>query len=185
MKKLILTTLAAGLFTPAALINAQEPPKMPAPAKEHQWLNQFVGQWESEVEITMAPGQPPLKTKGAENCRSIGGFWLISEGKSEMGGALFEHLMTLGFDPAKQKYTGTWVDSMSSYQWKYEGTVDATGKVLTLDTEGPCPMKPGQLVKFKEVTEFKSPDHRTFTSSMQNDDGTWFTLVKGESRRKK
>ena len=90
----------------------------------------------------------------------------------------------LGYDAEKRKYVGTWVDSMNSYLWKYEGSVDASGKVLTLETVGPSPLKPG-LVRFKEVTEFRSKDHRVFTSSMQNDDGTWVTLVTADYRRKK
>ena len=74
---------------------------------------------------------------------------------------------------------------MLNYMWKYEGTVDAAGKVLTLETEGPSMMKPGQMAKYKDVTEFKSKDQRAFTSSMLGDDGKWVTIVKVDSRRKK
>lgn len=45
-------------------------------------------------------------------------------------------------------------------------------------------MKPGALVKFKEVTEFKSPDHRVFVSSMQDEKGNWIPLMRGAARRK-
>ena len=73
---------------------------------------------------------------------------------------------------------------MSSYQWKYEGTTDAAGKILTLETEGPCPLAPGKLLKFKEVTEIKSEDHKVFTSSVQGEDGKWTTMVKVDFHRK-
>ena len=129
----------------------------------------------------MEPGKPPMKSKGIEVCRAIGGLWVIGEGKSDMG----SHLLTLGYDPEKKKYIGTWIDSMLNYMWKYEGTVDAAGKVLTLETEGPSMMKPGQMAKYKDVTEFKSKDQRAFTSSMLGDDGKWVTIVKVDSRRKK
>ena len=158
---------------------------MPVPVKEHEWLQQFVGEWEGEAEIHMEPGKPPVKSKGSETVRRLGGFWIISEGKSDMMGAPFNHVLTIGYDPDSKKYVGAWVDSMTSHLWKYEGTVDPTGKVLTLETEGPCPQKPGKLSKFREVTEFKSKDHRVFTSSMQGEDGKWTTLVTGNSRRKK
>jgi hypothetical protein len=82
-------------------------------------------------------------------------------------------------------YVGTWVDSMTSYLWTYQGAVDDTGKVLTLETRGPCPQAPGKLSQFREVIEIKSADHRTFTSSMLQDDGKWTTLVNIQFWRKK
>ena len=180
MKKLVITILGAAAFAAATFVHAQVPP-MPEPTKEHEWLKQFVGEWESELEVFMEPGKPPMKSKGTEVCRAIGGLWVIGEGKSDMG----SHLLTLGYDPEKKKYIGTWIDSMLNYMWKYEGTVDAAGKVLTLETEGPSMMKPGQMAKYKDVTEFKSKDQRAFTSSMLGDDGKWVTIVKVDSRRKK
>ena len=158
---------------------------MPAPVKEHEWLQRFVGEWEGEAEIYMTPGQPPMKSKGTETARMLGGFWLIAQGKSEAMGQPFQHVLTLGYDTESNKYVGTWVDSMSGYLWKYEGTVDPSGKILTLESEGPCPMKPGQLSKFREVTEFRSDDHRVFTSSILGDDGKWQTVLTVNSRRKK
>jgi len=73
---------------------------------------------------------------------------------------------------------------MSGFLWKYVGSVDDAGKVLTLESEGPCPMKPGQMSKFKDVTEFKSDGHRVFTSSMQGEDGKWITIMTGSAHRK-
>ena len=45
--------------------------------------------------------------------------------------------MTLGFDPQKGGYVGTWIGSMTSFLWIYRGTLDRVEKILTLDTEGP------------------------------------------------
>jgi hypothetical protein len=158
---------------------------MPQPVKEHQWLQQFVGEWDTQTEINM-PGMPaPIKAQGTETVRSIGGFWIVGEGTSTMEGmGTMTGIVTLGYDPEKQKYLGTWIDSMTSTLWKYEGTVDAEGKKLTLHTEGPCPIKPG-IVKFTETVEFKSKDHRIFTSSFQNDDGSWVKMVTVNQHRKK
>jgi hypothetical protein len=159
--------------------------QMPKPTKEHEWLQKFVGEWESEAEITMDPTQPPMVGKGSESTRMIGGSWIIAQGMSEMMGMPFESVLTLGFDPRKNKYVGTWVDSMSGYLWLYEGEVDAAGTTLSLDTRGPGPDNPDGLTSFKEVTVFKSPDHRVFTSTMQAADGSWKTCVTVHSRRKK
>jgi hypothetical protein len=185
MKKLIFASVGLALLSSATLTLAQEPPQLPPPVKEHEWLKHFVGEWESDMEVVMAPGQPPVKGKSSEIARNLGGFWVVSEGKGEMMGMPFSHILTLGYDPDKKKFVGTWIDSMGSYLWNYVGTVDATGKILTLETEGPCPTEPGKNSKFREVTEFKSADHRVFTSSIQQDDGTWHTMVTIHSRRKK
>ncbi|MGI8602057.1 MAG: DUF1579 domain-containing protein [Verrucomicrobiales bacterium] len=185
MKKTMIAWFAVALLSGATLLEAQELPKMPPPVKEHAWLQQFAGEWESDVEIFMEPGKPPMKAHGIENARMIGGFWVVADGKGEMMGMPFIHQLTLGYDPEQKKYVGTWIDSMSSYLWKYQGSVDASGKKLTLETEGPCPMAPGKLSKFKEITEFKSNDHKVFKSEMLGDDGKWRTVVTVDSRRKK
>lgn len=189
MKTKAIAGLIVALLNGAIFLHAVEDtpkmPEMPPPVKEHTWLQNFVGEWVTDVEVTMVPGQPSMKGKGTERTRMLGGFWIVAEGTGEMPGmGTMNSILTLGYDPQKKKYVGTWVDSMMSYLWKYEGTLDPTGKILKLETEGPCPTKPG-LSKFKEVTEFKSKDHRVFTSSILGDDGKWTTMVTGHARRKK
>ena len=184
MKTLILSRLAAVLLATVPFVHAQEMPQMPKPTKEHEWLQQFAGDWDYEVEIFMEPGKPPMKANGTEVARMIGGFWVVGESKGAMGDMPFTNITTFGYDPVKKKYIGTGIDSASSTLWQYEGTVDATGKILIFETEGPCPMRGGQMTKFRQVVEFKSKDHRVFTSSALGDDGKWVVNVIVNSRRK-
>jgi hypothetical protein len=183
MKRIQIAAVVLSLFI-AVGAAAQEMPEMPKPQKEHEWLRQFAGTWENEGEAT-PPGQPTVRFNGTETTRMLGGFWMISEGKSEMMGVMGESLLTMGYDPEKKKYVGTWVDSMNSHLWKYEGDLDATGKILTLNSEGPCPFKGGKLTKFKEILEVKGPDQKVFTSSYQEDDGSWVKVMTMTSRRRK
>ena len=184
MKMRYILCVAAAIAAGLCKVSAQEPPKMPEPVKEHKWLEQLTGEWESEVEAFI-PGGPSMKGKSTETGKMMGGFWLVSNGAGEMMGMKVSTMLTLGYDPDKKKYVGTWVDSMTSMLWRYEGTVDDSGKKLTLDTEGPCMMKGNQITKFKEVMEIIDKDNKVFTSSMMGDDGKWVPIMKVTSKRKK
>jgi Protein of unknown function (DUF1579) len=162
-----------------------EMPEMPKPTKDHAWLEQLAGKWDTETEIFAIPGQPPIKVKGEENSRMIGDFWYLAEAKGDMMGMPYTGIMTLGYDAEKKSYVGTWVDSMGGYMWNYTGTVGDGGKTLTLETKGPCPMKPGQIVDFKEVFEINDKDHKVFTSSMKDEDGKWTKIMTVSYKRKK
>jgi hypothetical protein len=162
---------------------AQEP-KVPSPQKEHEWLKQLEGDWVTESEAVMGPGQAPVKCKWSEVVRSIGGFWTIGEMKSDIMGTPVTGIMTLGYDPKIKKYIGSWVCSVDGHFWKYEGTVDAAGKVLTLNTEGPNMAAPGKMTKMKDVIEIKSKDHKVLTSYMQGDDGQWVRIMTMNGWRK-
>ena len=164
---------------------AQEPPEFPTASREHQLLEKFAGEWETESTGSMGPDQPPVKMKGTINGEMLGSFWVISHFEGNVMGMDFRAVQTIGYDPAKQKYVGTWVDSMMGHLWKYEGTLDETGKILTLEAEGPNHMEAGKITKFRDSYEFKSPDHIVARSAMLGDDGAWVTFMTGHSRRKK
>ena len=167
-----------------SIVRAQQPEmKMPTPTKEHEWLGQLVGEWDSDMEAVMQPGQPPMKCKGTESVRKLGGFWVIGQGQGEMMGMKVQSVMTLGYDVNKKKYVGTWVDSMQNHMWKYEGTVDEAGKVLTLETEGPN-MMTGGMSKFRDVIEVKGKDQKELRSMIQMPDGKWFTFATAKYTRK-
>jgi Protein of unknown function (DUF1579) len=156
------------------------------PQKEHQWLQQLVGEWTYEAEATMEPGQPPSKFEGFESVRSLGSLWILAEGHGEMPGCgTATTLLTLGYDPQKQRYVGTWIGSMMTHLWVYDGTLDAAERVLTLNAEGPSFADEGKMVQYKDVIEFTSEDHRVLTSHMLGDDGEWHGFMRANYRRMK
>jgi hypothetical protein len=163
----------------------QESTMKTEPQKEHQWLQRLVGEWTLEGEA-MEPGQPPAKYTGTESVRSLGGLWILAEGQGEIPGVgAATWIMTLGYDPQKKRYVGTWIGSMMTHLWVYNGELDPDGRVLTLDAEGPNMTAEGKMTKFKDVIEFKSDDHRMLTSHMLGDDGKWQQLMTATYRRKK
>lgn len=144
------------------------------PQKEHQWLQKLVGEWTYESEASMGTDQPPVKWTGTETVRSLGELWFLAEGQGEMpDGDPATTLMTLGYDPKKQRYVGTWIGSMMTYLWQYDGELDAGETVLTLNSDGPSMTDDEKLGKYKDAIEFKSDDHRVLTSHMLGDDGQW------------
>jgi len=155
------------------------------PQKQHAWLQQLVGEWAYESECAMEPGKPPEKFKGTENVRSIGGLWVQGESCGEMpGGGIANMVITLGYDPQRKLFVGIFIGSMMTHLWLYEGTLDASEKVLTLNTEGPDCTGAEKSVKYKDVIELKSADHRVLTSHMQGDDGNWIVIMTANYRRK-
>jgi hypothetical protein len=184
-KKFAIAGLVVTLLATPSLLWAQDAPKLPPPQKEHEWLKQLEGEWETEAEARLEPGKPPMKSKGTESVRTVGGFWVVAENKFTAFDTPCTGVMTLGYDVMKKKYVGTWIDSMNSHLTNYEGTVDEAGKTLTLLAEGPDSTTPGKLSKFKDVIEMKSKDHKVLTSSIQGDDGKWVTFLTVNYRRKK
>ena len=163
---------------------AQEAPKAATPEKEHEWLAQLAGEFTTDAEAVFSPELPPFKCSGTATARTVGGFWIVNEHKSEPMGVPMLGIMTVGYDPAKKKFVGTWVDSMTSHMWKYEGSLDKTGKILTLEAEGPSMTDPSKMGKYRDVIEVKSDDHRVLTSAMQGADGKWTTFMTMNYRRK-
>ncbi len=183
MKRIPTTCFVVALAFGSSLASAQEMPDMPKPQKEHEFLNKFVGEWDTEMKAEAIPGMPAMECTGTQKARMLGGFWIVSEGKGEMMGQPIESIMQLGYDAKKKRYVGTWSDSCNDHMWKYEGTVD--GETLTLNTEGPNMMEPEKMSNYREVIDFKSPDHYTFTSSIEGEDGKWTTFMTADFKKKK
>ena len=160
------------------------------PQKEHQWLQKLVGEWTSESECAAGPDQPAMKLKGTESVRSLGGLWTLAEGQGEMpGGGVAKMLMTLGYDPQRKRYVGTWVGSMMTHLWVYDGELDASGRVLTLNAEGPRfgpgGTPDGTMAKYQDIIEFLSDDHRVLRSQTPDEDGNWKQFMSAHYRRTK
>jgi hypothetical protein len=94
-------------------------------------------------------------------------------------------VLTLGYDPQKQRFVGTWVGSMMAYLWVYDGELDAAQRVLTLNSDGPSMSGDGSMAKYRETIEFENDDHRVFTSRALGDDGSWQQLMTATYRRKR
>ena len=108
----------------------------PGPGPEHQTLKEAVGTWNVDCTFYMDPSQPPMVCEAKETIEMLGEFFTVSLFEADFGGMDFKGRATLGFDPERKKFTGTWIDSMSPHMFPYEGDYDAATKTLEMSGQG-------------------------------------------------
>jgi hypothetical protein len=152
---------------------------MAKPRAEHGFLEKLVGTW--DVTSDMSAGMDWV-----EEVRSLHGLWIVAEGTGEMpdGAGSATTMLTLGHDAAKGKYVGTWLGSMMDNLWVYEGELEPDGRTLSLYTIGPA-MSGDGMADYREQITFLSDDHRTFTSSAKQPDGSWNQFMEAHYHRRK
>ncbi len=179
MKKFAILSIAIALFVSGVLAQSRKL------AKDHEWLKQLVGEWDAQFKMYMQPDQPPAESAGTDSVRALGNHWIVAESKFTMMGAPYSGRLSLGYDPQKKHFHGTWIDSFGGYLWVYKGTLSDAGDTLTLETEGPSIQSPDKTARYKEVIQITGKDSRMFTSSMETDHGTRMKILTVEYRRKK
>lgn len=176
-KSLLVAVLSVAL---GAVAWAQQPP---APGPEHDLLKQDVGTWDANVEYWSAPNTPPSVSKGVSTISMLGSFWQIEEFKSEFHGMPFEGRGQTGYDAAKKKYVGVWVDSASTGLNLSESSYDPKTRILDGWGEGAGP--DGKPVKSHGVTEWKDPDTKVFSMYSPGPDSKDFLALRITYKRRK
>lgn len=135
----------------------------------HKLLASFNGTWNYTVKMWMNgdPSSKPQESKGTATRRSLmDGRYVVMEvkGKMQMPGADgkphdmdFNGMGMEGYDNAKQKFVGTWIDNMGTGIMMSEGTYDAATKTFTYT--GEFVMMPGMTQKIREVVKAPDKDH--------------------------
>src|SRR6476660_5111880 len=140
MKRLMFVGIAVGVSCLTLAVKAQD--SKSDDQSPYKLLAKEEGVWDAEIKM-MAPGTDgkteTTTSKGVETNRILAGKWLLSDFKGEMFGSTFEGHGTYGYDAKKNKYIGTWVDTMSVRIDALEGTYDEKTKTLTLNSESEAP----------------------------------------------
>lgn len=153
--------------------------EIPRPQAEHSFLEQLVGTWD------VTAGTMEEDQTWTEVVRSLNGIWFVAEGNGQMpGGGDATTILTLGYDPAKGKYVGTWLGSMMNHLWVYEGEVSGDGKTLSLYTTGPDFEDPGKTGEYREQITLQDKDNRVFSSSSKQPDGSWKKFMEARYTRR-
>lgn len=141
---------------PQAMMAAYE--KAGEPTEQHKLLQRSVGKWNITIKSWMDPKQPPMESKGtAEGKALLGGRYVQTDVTSDMMGKPFSGVAVNGYDKAKKKFVGTWIDSMSTGIMRSEGTADASGNTMTVQTVSTDPIT-GKDSKMRVVGTWEGTD---------------------------
>jgi hypothetical protein len=151
---------------------------------EDEWLHQLVGEWEWESDAPVEAGKESQDHRGSETVRSLGGIWIISEGRGNApDGTPSTTIMTLGYSPGRNKFVGTFVASSMTDLWIYEGFIDRDSNALVLDTEGPSFADMSKRTRYKDIIRIIDENNRTMTSLYQGESGTFDEFMTLRYRR--
>jgi hypothetical protein len=148
--------------------------------EEIKLFEKDIGTWDGEIEVRPQPGAEPQRSTGVMVNRVVGGRWLVSDFKNEVSG--FEGHGVYGWDVAKQKYVGTWVDPMRSSLVIAEGAFDEATREMTYRFE--LTMN-GRTMRWRDVTKFIDDDTQEFRSILELAPGSDHEVLRATYRRRR
>jgi hypothetical protein len=148
--------------------------KLAVPGEPHEILANLAGSWATKTRAWMESDKPPMEGTGiCEQKMLLEGRYLQQEYTSEMTGSPFTGINLIGYDNHTKKYVLTWIDSMSTGIYYFEGTANVDGKTITQESSYDDPVR-GPTV-WRSVT--KIVDNNTLEYEM-------YLASKGASKRR-
>jgi len=144
--------------------------KLAAPGEPHRLLAKLEGSWKTRTTHWPVPGQPPVTGEGScEQKMILDGRFLHQEFKGDMMGVPFIGIGVNGYDNHTGKYVSTWMDSMATGLYYFEGTADAEGRTITQICNYDDPVK--GPVKWRSISRFIDDDTHEFEMFSIDQDG--------------
>jgi hypothetical protein len=113
------------------------------PGKMHEMLAREAGTWTGKNTMWMGPDTEPMQAESTTTITAImGGRYTKAEVKGDMPGGMgpFEGFGIYGYDNVTQKFTASWIDSMSTGIAQGTGELSKDGKTLTITYKYTCPV---------------------------------------------
>ena len=199
-----LAAVAAVLLGLAAGAAAQQKAKNAAPAVDEKaameaWqkamtpgegqkkLSPMVGNFETKVRTWMDPdpNKPPEDTAGSSvNTWALGDRYVQMKYEGIMMGETLNGVGFVGFDNVSKKYVSTWMDTAGTGMMWSTGTMDASGKVLSLKAtvNDPSTGKPSPVDTKITIAD---NDHHKLEMWGKNPAGKMAKIMEIEYTRKK
>ena len=135
--------------------------KLATPGAPHKLLSSMVGSWNTKTKSWMEPNKPPMESTGScEQQMLLDGRFLQQICTGKMMGSPFTGIGITGYDNHTKKYVSTWMDSMGTGIYFFEGTASADGKTITQESHYDDPMQ-GPMT-WRGVTKIVNDDTEVF-----------------------
>jgi hypothetical protein len=107
--------------------------KLATPGPHHESLEQMVGNWKTITKTWQGPGDPQVSEGKTVNKAVLGGRFIEMTYKGDYMGQPFEGFGLTGYDNQAKKVVTVWADTMSTAMTLSRGTLDTSGKVITME----------------------------------------------------
>ena len=135
--------------------------KLASPGEPHKLLASMAGTWNTTTKSWMDPNQPPEETTGTcKQTMLMDGRFLEQECTGTMMGQPFNGRGVTGYDNHTKKYVATWMDSMGTGIYFFEGSAGSDGKTITMESHYDDPM--AGPMKLRAVTKIVDPNTEIF-----------------------
>ena len=116
--------------------------QLATPGIPHKQLAGLVGSWGTKTRAWMEPDKPPMEGTGVcEQKMLLDGRYLQQKYTGEMMGSPFSGINLIGYNNHTGKYVSTWIDSMSTGIYYFEGTAGEDGKTITQESSYDDPVR--------------------------------------------
>jgi hypothetical protein len=158
--------------------------KLAVPGKPHELLAKLTGSWITKTRAWMEPDKPPMEGTGiCEQKMLLDGRYLQQEYAGEMTGNTFTGINLIGYDNHTKKYVSTWIDSMSTGIYYFEGTGNTDGKTITQECSYDDPVR-GPTV-WRSVTNIVDNNTLEYEMYITSKEGKEEKMMEMTVRRKK
>jgi hypothetical protein len=136
--------------------------ELATPGAFHKLLAEMAGSWSVKSKWWMDPNDPPMESTGtSEKKMVLDGRFLWQEFSGDMMGGPFAGIGFTGYDNHTQKFVSTWMDSMGTGIYYFEGSVGGPGgKTITQTCNYDDPVR--GLLKWRHVTRIVDRNHLEF-----------------------
>jgi hypothetical protein len=136
--------------------------KVGTPGEQHKLLAKLEGSWTTKSKGWVDPDTPPTESIGTcERKMILNGHYLREEYTGDMMGVPFTGISFMGYNNHTKKYESTWIDSMNTGIFKFEGIASRDGRTITQEcrfddpVRGPAVWRTVTRIKDDNTTEFE------------------------------
>jgi Protein of unknown function (DUF1579) len=134
--------------------------KVGTPGEQHKLLAKLEGSWTTKATCLADAASPKVSTGTCEQTLILDGHYLRQEYSGEKMGEPFTGLCFMGFNNQTKQFESTWIDSMSTSMYKFEGTASSDGRTITQECRYDDPVR-GSAVR-RVVTRIKDDNTLEF-----------------------